>query len=287
MGFFEVKPFKLAIHPLFILIFLIAVLMGYIKQFFIIMAIVTIHEMTHVILALHYGAELDKLIIYPLGEMAVLSNLHIIKAINKFFILLAGPAINIILGFMLLNISNNEMFKFICISNFAVGIFNLLPIYPLDGGKILQIFFSGTLGIIKGNELVIKISKVFIYIILFLGVIQLICYPYNMSILLLSLYLKSHIKKEEFNMNIEFFKEIFSKEEFIIKNRAIETEIITVMENTTIQEILRQMKTERLYRINVVDERLNIVGEIAESQLMDIITEYGIRENIKYILSFK
>jgi len=169
------------------------------------------------------------------------------------------------------------LFKPNCISALYPGINTFLNYYLILSSIIIfTLYFVNC-----------KISRNLLLIILFLGVIQLICYPYNMSILLLSLYLKSHIKKEEFNMNIEFFKEIFSKEEFIIKNRAIETEIITVMENTTIQEILRQMKTERLYRINVVDERLNIVGEIAESQLMDIITEYGIRENIKYILSFK
>lgn len=287
MELFEIKKLKLAIHPLFISLFLVVVLLGHIKEFLIVMIIVTIHEMSHIITALYFGAKFDKLIIYPLGELAVLSGLHIIKSLDKFFILLAGPMVNLFLGIMFLKSSDNEIFEFLALSNFAIGIFNMFPIYPLDGGKILQLFLSNTIGIIKGNELVIKISRFFIHVLMFIGMIQLICYPYNMSILLLSLYLKSRIKKEEFNMNIDFFKDIFSKEEFILKNKGISTEIITVMEDTTIQEILKQMKSERLYRINVVDEQLNFVGEIAENQLMDIITEYGIKEKIRYILSFQ
>lgn len=281
MNLIEFKKFKIAIHPLFLMLAVITIALGYIEQFFIIFSVVTIHELAHIAVAKLYGAKLSKIIIYPIGEMAIIENLFLVKPLKRIAIICAGPAINITLGFLFMALGNNSIFKFISMTNFSIAIFNSLPIYPLDGGRLIHLILSASIGILNSNEVVIFISKLFIIVITLIGIIQVILYPFNISLICLGMYLKSSIKKEEFNLSLDFFEIIFTKTELIKKYKCIYTNIVTVSEDTCIRDILKYLKIDRLYKIYIVDKDLNSLGVITENQLIKFIIKYGIRANIK------
>lgn len=281
MNLIELKKFKIAIHPLFLMLAVITIALGYIEQFFIIFSIVTIHELAHIAVAKLYGAKLSKIIIYPIGEMAIIENLFLVKPLKRIAIICAGPAINIALGLLFIALGNNDIFKFISMTNFSIAIFNSLPIYPLDGGRLVHLILSTLIGILNSNEVIILISKFFILVITLIGIIQVILYPFNISLICLGMYLKSSIKKEEFNLSLDFFEIIFTKTELIKKHKCIYTNIVTVSEDTCIRDILKYLKVDRLYKIYIVDKDLNSLGVITENQLIKFIIKYGIRSSIK------
>lgn len=281
MNLIEFKKFKIAIHPLFLMLAVITIALGYIEQFFIIFSIVTIHELAHIAVAKLYGAKLSKIIIYPIGEMAIIENLFLVKPLKRIAIICAGPAINIALGLLFIALGNNDIFKFISMTNFSIAIFNSLPIYPLDGGRLVHLILSTLIGILNSNEVIILISKFFILVITLIGIIQVILYPFNISLICLGIYLKSSIKKEEFNLSLDFFEIIFTKTELIKKHKCIYTNIVTVSEDTCIRDILKYLKVDRLYKIYIVDKDLNSLGVITENQLIKFIIKYGIRSSIK------
>lgn len=281
MNLIEFKKFKIAIHPLFLMLAVITIALGYIEQFFIIFSIVTIHELAHIAVAKLYGAKLSKIIIYPIGEMAIIENLFLVKPLKRIAIICAGPAINIALGLLFIALGNNDIFKFISMTNFSIAIFNSLPIYPLDGGRLVHLILSTLIGILNSNEVIILISKFFILVITLIGITQVILYPFNISLICLGMYLKSSIKKEEFNLSLDFFEIIFTKTELIKKHKCIYTNIVTVSEDTCIRDILKYLKVDRLYKIYIVDKDLNSLGVITENQLIKFIIKYGIRSSIK------
>lgn len=281
MNLIEFKKFKIAIHPLFLMLAVITIALGYIEQFFIIFSIVTIHELAHIAVAKLYGAKLSKIIIYPIGEMAIIENLFLVKPLKRIAIICASPAINIALGLLFIALGNNDIFKFISMTNFSIAIFNSLPIYPLDGGRLVHLILSTLIGILNSNEVIILISKFFILVITLIGIIQVILYPFNISLICLGMYLKSSIKKEEFNLSLDFFEIIFTKTELIKKHKCIYTNIVTVSEDTCIRDILKYLKVDRLYKIYIVDKDLNSLGVITENQLIKFIIKYGIRSSIK------
>lgn len=281
MNLIEIKKFKIAIHPLFLMLATIMIALGYIEQFFIIFSVVTIHELAHIVTAKIYGANLHKIIIYPIGEMAIIKNLFLVKPLKRIAIICAGPIINIVLGFIFMVLGSSEILKFISITNFSIAAFNSLPIYPLDGGKLIHLIASNSIGILKSNEIIITISKLFILIIITMGIIQIILYPFNISLISLGIYLKSSIKKEEFNLSLDFFEIIFNKSELIKRYKCICTNILTVSENACIKDILKYLKIDKFYRIYIVDENLNLLGVITENQLIKLIVKYGIKSSIK------
>ena len=89
--------------------------------------------------------------------------------INKYkelLILIAGPLFQFIAYILLLNIFS-EYSKMINYYHFNILVFNLLPIYPLDGGKIINILLSEFIPYKKSLQLSIKLSYLIIVIFLF------------------------------------------------------------------------------------------------------------------------
>ena len=187
------------------------------KEFFMVFSLIIIHELGHLTMAVYYKWNLDKIAVYPFGG-CVKFNERLTKPLKEeFLILLSGPLAQMI---FFLFVSFLEMNGLITYRNFLIFksyhytllIFNLLPIYPLDGGKILNIFLNAMFPYKKGNKLVIIISfilligSVFLYqninfvLMAILLLSELFIYlkrqPFLYNTLLLEKYLKNNDYKK-------------------------------------------------------------------------------------------
>ena len=90
---------------------------------------------------------------------------------------------------------SNLNLELIIYSNLIICLFNLIPIYPLDGGRILKSFFSLLIGRYKANNLISVISNVFMIILTFFSSI-LVFYLENIAIFLITVYLWGIMIKE-------------------------------------------------------------------------------------------
>lgn len=102
------------------------------------MSIIFVHELGHLAAARYYGWNTDKIYIYPLGGITKFN-----ESINKplkeeLVIVLMGPIFQLVYYVFLLCVGIKDIYLF----NFVLLAFNLLPIYPLDGGKILNVFLA-------------------------------------------------------------------------------------------------------------------------------------------------
>ena len=106
---------------------------GFLKCFFLLM----IHETGHAASGVILGYKLEKISFYPYGGITSFSLPINIPLKEELFILIMGPIMQII-GYLFLRnyVSNLET------CHYTLLLFNLLPIYPLDGGRILNIFIN-------------------------------------------------------------------------------------------------------------------------------------------------
>ena len=138
----------------FIILFVIT---RQIEIYSLIMGFAIIHELTHMLVGIILGFKPEKLELNPLGlSLAFMPNyedynLKIKNAnafeVKKIIVALAGPMINLIIAIITGFITTqSKITNLIFYANLLIAIFNLLPIYPLDGGRILQgilhIFFG-------------------------------------------------------------------------------------------------------------------------------------------------
>ena len=102
------------------------------------MSIILVHEIAHLLLAKYYKWKTDKIYIYPLGGITKF-NEDINKSLKEeLLIVIIGPIVQLIYYYFLTILGIEDIFVF----NFILLAFNLLPIYPLDGGRILNIILA-------------------------------------------------------------------------------------------------------------------------------------------------
>jgi len=116
---------------------------------------VFLHEMGHALMARQYGIETEHITLYPIGGVAALRRMPR-SAGPELLIALAGPAVNFALAVGFWAILAMEGVAFgadpdpflaqLLFANLGLGLFNLLPIFPMDGGRVLRALLSGPLG---------------------------------------------------------------------------------------------------------------------------------------------
>jgi Zn-dependent protease len=111
---------------------------------------VLLHEFGHALAARHYGIKTNSIVLYPLGGVASLERMP--KESNQeFFITLWGPLVNAASAIVLLALqwlipSLHKEIGILVTMNVLMAVFNLLPAFPMDGGRILRsslYYFTG------------------------------------------------------------------------------------------------------------------------------------------------
>lgn len=184
---------------IFIIIFLLT---NQILLYAILMLFAFIHEIGHLLAGLILKLKPKLIRITPFGLSITFEGYgeKIHNNINRKRILLAlaGPVTNIILViiFMLIPDWNFIVSKEILVySNLIIAMFNLMPIYPLDGGRILENVLKYKMNNIKSVEITNKVSNLLAIIITILASI-FVFYIKNIAVFFVILYLWYLIVKE-------------------------------------------------------------------------------------------
>lgn len=208
-------------------IFIFLILFYFTKQIEIyayIMIFALIHELGHLIAGLLMGMKPEKIELMPFGVSISFKikveeyNKKIKKGnileLKKIIVALAGPITNLIIIFLIDQLNINILKSLTIIyTNLIIMIFNLLPIYPLDGGRILKGFLHINFGKRKSEKYINIISKITLIIITSITSI-VILYIHNISIVLINIYLLFLVIKEEikYKKREDIYKKILEKQ---------------------------------------------------------------------------
>lgn len=210
-------------------IFIFIILFYFTKQielYGFIMLFAIIHELGHLLAGILLGMKPEKLELMPFGVSVSFKinvkeyNKKIKKAnfleVKKIIVALAGPITNFAIILITSNLKLNIVKSLIVIyTNLLIMIFNLLPVYPLDGGRILKGILHINLGKRKAEKYINNISRITVMIITAISSI-LILYVQNIAIIIIDAYLWYLVIKE--NLRLKKREEIYKK---ILENQTI------------------------------------------------------------------
>ena len=130
---------------------------------------VTAHELGHALMAKRYGIPTLDITLYPIGGVARLQRMPK-KPNQEIWIAIAGPAVNVAIGMLLYVIistfgSNGVMtlsetlnapmmiLNALMWFNFVMAGFNMLPAFPLDGGRVLRAGLATKMGYSRATQI--------------------------------------------------------------------------------------------------------------------------------------
>ena len=216
------------IHPLFYLTAFICVITANFKNFIIFSSIIIVHELGHIIGAIIFKWKIDKVILLPFGGITIFQE-NIDKSLKEEFIIaILGPLLQLVFYFLY---SGNSIFNQY---NLIILLFNLLPIYPLDGSKIINILFSEFISFKRSHILTIITSFITLSVVI-------LSIKYNLLLYLILLFIVLEIIKEINKHNYYFNR--FLLERYLYNNEYSKNKIID-----NIKKMKKQ--TKHIFKIN-------------------------------------
>lgn len=244
---FEVSPFA-AIFILFTL------LTNSYKLFFIYFFITFIHELGHILVASALHLRIDKVKLMAIGFNAEIGSLDYVSSIKEFLVTIAGPVTFFLSKYLLIFlykidfISYNAFIQANLVNKYNF-VFNLLPILPLDGGRILKIIIDCFL-ISKKSMITVSFFSVF-FTILFM------IFTINSPQWLVYIFLIVTNISEILSINKKW-------KSFLLSRLALENKYkIKIHRN---YDIYRNKNNYIIFQKNILDEKQAIMGFIKNSK---------------------
>lgn len=194
----KILGIKVYIHFTFFLIFLWVGYQTYqaggriLFQFAVVSAVflsVLLHEFGHALAARRYGIATRKIVLLPIGGVAQIEHMPE-KPAQELFVTIMGPVVNLAIALVLSPIviplylrwsaelvpdavfyaMTNNFFSSLFIYNCLLLVFNLIPAFPMDGGRILRALLSMRLGLKKATRIAARIGQALAIVIIGLGI---------------------------------------------------------------------------------------------------------------------
>jgi Zn-dependent protease len=133
---------------------------------------VVLHELGHALAARRFGIPTRDITLYPIGGVARLERMSD-KPWEEFWIAVAGPAVNVLIAgvlwaFLFLNSLTASAFSFpllglqflfhLMVVNIVLVVFNLIPAFPMDGGRVLRSLLALRLGQLQATQIAVGIG---------------------------------------------------------------------------------------------------------------------------------
>ncbi len=273
---------------------------------------VVLHELGHALTAKRFGINTKKITLLPIGGMASLDRIPESPK-QEFLVVIAGPLVNVAIALLLyfiipvnelfhlnftetfqtlMNLTLQNFLFYLLIVNVGLVVFNIIPAFPMDGGRILRALLAMKMDRVKATQIASSIGQFIAVIFLLIGLLYnpflifialfifLGAYGENQMVQHLAL-LKGHTVEDAMMINISTYKPEDSID--LVVNKIIsgtETNFVVVKDHKI---------KGLLYHQDIIDNSNNnvTVGDVMNKNFKTVKMTDGLKETYRLIHSEK
>lgn len=286
---FRVFGIAINIHMTFFLLLLFA-LTGGVRWLVLVIAVfffVTLHELCHSLVAKRFGIKTAEITLFPIGGLASMAKMPE-RPLQELAISIAGPSLNLaiiaIFFFPLRMLLGPEVFfnpstltwpstlAYVYWLNLMLAGFNLLPAFPMDGGRVFRALLAIKIGYQKATKIAVNFGHLFSLIFAYFGIVR-----FNLILIIIAVFIYTAASSEELQLDI---KENLKK--FIVRD-ILPRDFMTLAKETTLSKVLELMFHSHQEDFPVVEDG-KIAGFAARQDIMAGIHSFGMDRPVSDVM---
>ncbi|MGN0798051.1 MAG: M50 family metallopeptidase [Christensenellales bacterium] len=262
---------KFRIHPLFVVFAVLLVYFGQGVLFVNYLVVMIFHEYSHAYMAKKLGYNLQNIKLIPFGICLNL-NSNSLSPTDEIKIAIAGPLCNFILCAFVIAVwwvfpATYNVTNLFCYANFVTATFNLLPAFPLDGGRVLHGVSVMCVGQNKASK-ICKISSVILCVALFmLFVASFFVAQANFTYLFVIFCLLTGFSQKDEKLSYSFLNVSKAKKD----KKVLKVKTLYVKGDTKLFRLCKYIDANTFLNLYVCDDNGEFLDMINEQELTKLL----------------
>ncbi len=267
------------IHWLFFPLLLVSYFSGGLLTLLSAYAVMTLHELFHLAALLITKERIGAFLLMPFGISLRLPSKLSRKPGKEIFVALAGPFSNLLMLLLYPILKDyygdSHALLLFWVLNVSALCLNLLPCLPLDGGRALRAILTKQMGYLSAADVMQKISRYVVIVLLALGFILFFITGLNVSLLIAGGFLAFHLAEEKRQNEYEIMQELLYNKEKLRKKGLMRSRVISALEETPARDVFRRLSYDRFHIIVILNEKQEPLRFITEANLVHSIIKKG------------
>lgn len=260
--------------PYVILIFLLGYRHILILEFIVLIT----HELIHYFTALHFGFSGFYMEMSPVGLSINMNDIDEATILQDIIISISAPMINLIFSFIyfcFFKIYQAPVLYQLYMINLAVFIINIIPAFPLDGGRVLRDIIYVKKNYKTSVRITSLISIILGTIIILIFILFLFLKINNLSLLIIGIFIITSAIIERKRLVYLIMADVVKKKWRFLKNKYLENYSISIYYKSNLLEGAKLIDKKRYAVFYVLDDEMCPIGIISEGELFQALKNKG------------
>lgn len=252
-------------------------------------ACIILHEIGHALVAQYFHYKTKDITLLPIGGMARMDELPE-KPKEELFVSIAGPLVNLLIAaliyplihwfsdvpslFTTLFVTGENFLYNLFIVNIGLALFNLLPAFPMDGGRIFRAGLSFFMDRLTATNVAVKTGQVMATIFFFIGIF------YNPILTVISILIFLFAQTENDAVKAKYILSNYTVRDIMSKD------IDFLSPNDTISDAMKSV-LERNANHFLILENNKVIGTIDKKQILKALNSGGIESTVRLYMNNK
>jgi Zn-dependent protease/predicted transcriptional regulator len=238
---------------------------------------VVLHEYGHALTARKYGIKTRDITLYPIGGVARLERMPE-KPIEELWVALMGPAVNVVIAAILfvylyvtntlvpfnnLTVASGSFAERLMIVNIWLVLFNLIPAFPMDGGRVLRALLAMRMDFVRATQVAANIGQGLAFVLGFIGLFS------NPFLLFIAFFVWIGASQEAGAVQVK------NTVGGIPVTRAMLTDFKTLSPRDNLSQVVALILAGSQHDFPVVDANERVAGILERDAFMKALTEHG------------
>lgn len=268
------------VSPFFLLLLFAYASVGLLRETLLVFWIVLLHELAHVAVAACFGIRAERVELLPFGGVASFSEPLVVSPAREAVIAISGPIHNFAFAFLAAALERSGyvasgLARFLVETNIAIGVFNLLPGIPLDGGRLLRAALVPRVGPVKASGLAAAVGRLVGLGVLVAGGALAYLGWCNVLVPVLGGFLVFAASREARMVSWARVRDTLRKKREFLAAGTMVVHLLAAHETALLGDVARRFVPGKLNVVVVFDRELAIRGLATEVDVLRAMTRHG------------